>query len=633
MNSVKISIAICTYNRAFFIEKCLLSLYENSALRDDLEILVIDNNSNDNTVEIVKSFQEKYTNLKYYFEDRVGLSHARNNAIQNAKGEFLAFIDDDLIISDTYISRLFLLTNNYEFDCAGGMYYPWYLTEKPKWISKEFGQKDKILDSIGEIENDYISGGNMIFPLKTLKELGGFPIDFGMKGDEIRYGEEDFVQNKIRENNGTIIFDPELIVYHAVQEYKFSLWWRIKSNYINSKSNFIIHHDNEGFIKLSYLFLKSILASLLKRLPINIFKLVTRKNYYHQNLVLDTINPVVSNLSKLVSFLKLSRNRKIEPQRIIKPKAKVSKSGNPVKVTIAICTYNRVDFVEKCLDSLFDNKAAEKPIEIIVVDNNSTDSTKELVMNYHQKYGNVHYALEKNIGLSYARNKAIEMAKADNIAYLDDDVKVSETYVDRLLWIIDNYEFDCFGGMYYPWYLNEKPKWIPDSYGMKEKFTDSISILEKDYVTGLNMVYTKEILEKIGGFPVDLGMIGNEIGYGEEDYVQNEIRKLGGTIIFDPDLYVYHAVLEFKQSLKWQLKSIYINSKTNFIIHRNDEQFLVQVFLLFKSTGGAVIKRTPIGLYKLLFSKRYFFQNFAIDLFKPILTIWARIVVMFTNKM
>lgn len=631
MNSIKISIAICTYNRAFFLEKCLSSLYENFANRNDLEILVVDNNSNDNTKDIVNSYRKKYSNLKYFFEEKPGLSIARNNATDNAKGEYLAFIDDDVKISETYINRLFWLVNNYKFSCAGGMYYPWYLTEKPRWILKEFGQKEKILDSIGEIKSDYISGGNMIFPTQILKSIGGFPIDLGMKGEEIRYGEEDFVQNKIRENNGIIIFDPKLIVYHAVQEYKFSLWWRIKSNYINSQSNFIIHYENSGFLIMLFRLLRSIIASIFKRFPFYTSKLIFNKDYYIQNLVLDTISPVVSNFGKLMSYFKIKKGT--SKQDIILPVKRTDKSTNPFKVTIAICTYNRSDFVEKCLDSLFKNKASEKPIEIIVVDNNSTDNTKNLVLRYKTKYNNIQYILEKNVGLSYARNAAIKHAKSDNIAYLDDDVKVSNTYLDRLLWVIDNYQFDCFGGMYYPWYLNEKPKWIPENYGEKEKFTDSISIINKEYITGLNMVYTKEILNKVGGFPVELGMIGNDIGYGEEDYVQNEIRKIGGTIVFDPELYVYHAVLEFKQSLIWQLKSIYINSKTNFIIHGKDQSIFYLIILLIKSSLGALLKRIPIGIFKLIFNNNYYYQNFIIEILKPILTIMGRIVVTFTNKM
>jgi len=281
---------------------------------------------------------------------------------------------------------------------------------------------------------------------------------------------------------------------------------------------------------------------------------------------------------------------------------------------------------------LLEYNVGEKQIEIIVIDNGSKDNTKKLVLDFKLELENLLYFYEENIGLSHGRNRAIKEANSDIIAYLDDDVKISDTYLDRLLWVIDKYSFDCLGGAYLPWYLSEKPKWIPDDFGKKEKLLDSIGILKEDYVTGLNMVFTKEILNKIGGFPIQLGMIGNDIGYGEDDYVQFKIRELGGTILFDPELYVYHAVLEKKQHLSWQLKSIFENSKSNFIIHRKNEGFLVLSFYFVKSIFGGLLKRIPYGLFKLASDKNFYYQNFIIYVLQPILITLGRLKVYFTKS-
>jgi len=633
MEKRKISIAICTYNRDYFLDLCLSSIYKFNGDKDNIEIIVIDNNSIDNTRPIVKRYQLEHSNLLYFKEEEIGLSHARNRAIKESNAKFIAFIDDDLKISDNYIERLIWAVDNYEFDCLGGMYYPWYIEKKPKWISKDFGQKEKLLDSIGKLKSEYISGGNMVFPTTKIKELGGFPINFGMKGDEIRYGEEDYVQNIIREQGGTIIFDPDLIVYHAVQKYKFSLKWRFKSIYTNTKSNYIIHPTKGEIYSLLYQLIKSIIAAIFKRLPLGFLNLTLNKNYYYQNLILSTFKPVIINYGKIIAYFSLSKfNDYNVNQSMITNLEKKSPDdiifSQKIKVSIVICTYNRSFFLDKCLNSLYKYSANQTSIEIMVVDNNSVDNTKLIVEEYQNKYNNLTYYKETKVGLSHARNRAIEEAKASNIAYLDDDVKVSESYINRLLWVIETFKYDCFGGMYYPWYLKEKPKWISPDFGKKEMLLNSIGILKKEYVTGLNMVYTKDILKSIGGFPVELGMIGNDIGYGEEDYVQHEIRERGGIILFDPDLYVYHAVLDFKQSLVWQLKSIFINSKTNFIIHKKNENVFYLIFLLFKSLAGALLKRLPFGLYKLLFHKNYYYQNLILEILTPVLTISGRLKVL-----
>jgi len=307
-------------------------------------------------------------------------------------------------------------------------------------------------------------------------------------------------------------------------------------------------------------------------------------------------------------------------------------SKDEVKISVAICTYNRAFYLDKCLASIYQYLKADYPVEILIIDNNSTDDTREVVDSYLKKYDNLYYYIEKQPGLSYGRNRAITEANAEIIAYLDDDVLISNTYFERLLWVIDNYEFDCLGGMYFPWYPNEKPKWLPDTFGQKEKLLDSIGELKEDYVTGLNMVFTKSILNEIGGFPGGLGMKGEKIGYGEEDFVQYQIRKKGGTIIFDPDLYVYHAVLEYKQHISWQLKSIFINSQTNFIIHNNDEKLFDLVFTFFKSVFAGIFKRLPLGIFKLIADKDFFYQNLILYILKPILKSAGNLKVFFQKN-
>ena len=81
-----------------------------------------------------------------------------------------------------------------------------------------------------------------------------------------------------------------------------------------------------------------------------------------------------------------------------------------------------------------------------MINNNSTDHTEEIVKEFIKKYDNYHIIQEKEQGISYARNRGIKEAKADYIAYLDDDVRPFENYVERIIWVINNYEliFLCF---------------------------------------------------------------------------------------------------------------------------------------------------------------------------------------------
>lgn len=303
-----------------------------------------------------------------------------------------------------------------------------------------------------------------------------------------------------------------------------------------------------------------------------------------------------------------------------------------IQVSIAICTFNREFFLEKCLNSIFKYTKQSKLFDIIVIDNNSSDNTKDVVLKFQKENYNLRYFKEKNIGLSYARNRAIKETKTPYIAFIDDDVKISKTYLDRLIWLISNCEFDCIGGMYYPWYISEKPKWISNDFGQKEMLLDSIGILKSEYNSGGNIMFKTDILKKHGGFPIHLGMKGNKISYGEEDYVQSLIRKDGGKIYFDPELIVFHVVQKYKISLIWQLKSIYINSKTNFTIHKEAKKISNLIFQLFKSIFATILLRLPIGLYRLFVKKGFYYQNLILYLLKPVLINLGSINSYFQSK-
>jgi glycosyltransferase involved in cell wall biosynthesis len=243
-------------------------------------------------------FQDLIINLEYIIEDKIGLSNARNKAIETCKTDFITYLDDDVIISKSYLSRMIWLIKNINFDCIGGMFFPFYTSQKPKWFLDKYAEEEKFFETIHPIEDDYVTGLNMMFKLTTLKEVKGFPINFGMKGNKIKYGEDDFVQLEIRKNRGVIYFDPDFYVYHAVQNYKLSLKWQLISRYKSSYYAYLINRKEKGYI-LFFLLLRSLSGCFLKRLPMSLKMLIIDNKYYFQNLILDCLNPVITILGKL----------------------------------------------------------------------------------------------------------------------------------------------------------------------------------------------------------------------------------------------------------------------------------------------------------------------------------------------
>ncbi|MCG6534401.1 MAG: glycosyltransferase family 2 protein [Syntrophales bacterium LBB04] len=102
-NKSQISVVIITFNRAQMLADVLASLTEQKRLPD--EVVVVDNNSRDDTKQVALSFKDRL-NIKYVFEGKQGVSFARNTGIANASGDIIAFIDDDCVAQKEWLYYL-----------------------------------------------------------------------------------------------------------------------------------------------------------------------------------------------------------------------------------------------------------------------------------------------------------------------------------------------------------------------------------------------------------------------------------------------------------------------------------------------------------------------------------------------
>jgi len=94
---VKISVIVCTYNRANLLPELLKKLTEQSLSKEEYEVIIVDNASKDNTGEIAGSFIGKHPNFRYFYESRQGASCSRNRGAKEARGNIVVFLDDDTL--------------------------------------------------------------------------------------------------------------------------------------------------------------------------------------------------------------------------------------------------------------------------------------------------------------------------------------------------------------------------------------------------------------------------------------------------------------------------------------------------------------------------------------------------------
>ncbi len=217
------------------------------------------------------------------------------------------------------------------------------------------------------------------------------------------------------------------------------------------------------------------------------------------------------------------------------------------KVSIIICAYNRANFVKKGLNALNNQTSKKHLYEVIIVDNNSKDETKEVCERFISSYPelNLRYVLETKQGLSFARNKGINEAQANIISYIDDDATARNDFVENLLSAFENNpDFEALGGRVEPIYENGKePLWMSRfvfgivakvDYGNVEKE------FPKKFPTGCNMAFRKEILQKYGGFNTDI------VYRGDERYVFLKLKENNVKILYAPNVFVNHFIEDFR---------------------------------------------------------------------------------------
>ncbi|MGO4373410.1 glycosyltransferase [Paenibacillus sp. MCAF20] len=218
---MKATIAICTHNRAEDVREALLSLLRQN-FTDAFEVIVVDNRSTDNTKQVVQEINQM-TNIPiiYVYEERLGLSVARNRAIRESKGEYVLFLDDDAVASKEWISGIVsLFETDPRIGCVGGRIEPAWEVAEPTWLLPENRTLYTILDysqEIVEMQKPAIPfGANVAFRKSVFHSLKPFREDLGRVGSNLLSSEEAELIDRIR-SKYTVYYTPHAWVRHKIQ--------------------------------------------------------------------------------------------------------------------------------------------------------------------------------------------------------------------------------------------------------------------------------------------------------------------------------------------------------------------------------------------------------------------------------
>lgn len=218
-------------------------------------------------------------------------------------------------------------------------------------------------------------------------------------------------------------------------------------------------------------------------------------------------------------------------------------------LSVIICTYNREKYLRESLEYIAQQTLENRFFELIVVNNNSTDSTKDICKTFESDYRDINYKyiFEKNPGLSWARNRGIREASGDMLIFLDDDALASENYLKEIhSYFSLNKNVIAGGGKIIPFYETMSPGW------MTKYLLPVVSALDlgnstrkfpkNKYPIGANMFFRKAFFQEYGYFRTDLGRKGRLLLGGEEKDVFQRIHNPAQEIIYLPGAMVRHIV-------------------------------------------------------------------------------------------
>ena len=298
--TVLISVIVCTYNRASLLKNCLRSLEKQTASKKIYEVIVVDNNSNDNTPQIVKDFSKGQLNIRGVAENKQGLSYARNRGWREAKGKYIAYIDDDAEAEQDWVEQIMVfIEKNPKINVFGGPYGRFALKPFPNWLPENcftlnLGNKEKALN----FKNEWISGSNMIFNKILFYKYGGFKTDLGMKGSKILYGEETEFLLRLKKIGEPIYYVPKIRVKHLVAERKLNLWWLLKSDYLHNFSYSLLKKPKFNFLRGAVSFILALL--FIPVYLIDIRKgMIKRRLYYGLSSIFLSLGQMVGSIYNL----------------------------------------------------------------------------------------------------------------------------------------------------------------------------------------------------------------------------------------------------------------------------------------------------------------------------------------------
>src|SRR5262245_49670304 len=212
-------------------------------------------------------------------------------------------------------------------------------------------------------------------------------------------------------------------------------------------------------------------------------------------------------------------------------------------LSVIIATRNRADLLADSLDAISRQDWPARRFEIVVADNNSTDSTRATVMSVAARAGApaIRYLHVAEVGKSFAVNAALEQASGELLLFTDDDVHPEPDWIERVVAAFDRTGADFVAGRIIPSWESPPPPWLsPPLYGVLAipENGDACRPIDRENTgiipIGANMAVRRRVVDRIGGLRTDLGKLDGTVRTGEDHEFFLRMLQAGFRGMYEP---------------------------------------------------------------------------------------------------
>lgn len=258
---IKVSVIVPVYNVETYVRKCIKSLVSQTL--EDIEIIVVDDGSTDNSMEIVEEFAKEDSRIKIYHKQNGGLSDARNYGLQNAKGKYVAFLDSDDYVKPELYQKMYEKAKKEKSDMVECNFFWEYRNRANKKLKEDIGEKYN--NQFEMMEKARVVAWNKLYKRELIERVGvEFPKGLRYEDIEFFYKLIPYIEN--------VSFVKEPMIYYVQRKESIANTQNEKTQDIFEifEHVFEYYETNEYYNKykevLEYTYARILLCSSFKRI-------------------------------------------------------------------------------------------------------------------------------------------------------------------------------------------------------------------------------------------------------------------------------------------------------------------------------------------------------------------------------